>query len=284
MLRAAIGQAAVSVKTVVVTVVSFVALLFVLRVLSMVWAFVRLHGFVLRRRGDDLRVDYGLLTRVSGTIPLQRVQTLTVSESPLHRVFGRVSVHVETAGGNGSEEQPTRREPIAPLFRRADVDTLIAALVPSVSIHEVQWQAPHPRAVRRARIRTGTLAAVAALFATSVLRWWSIGAVVALALWAWIYGRKYVAHLGWAFVDDALVFRSGWLWRRMTMARFAKIQVVTRRESPFDRRTGMARVTVDTAGATSSEHAIDIPFLRAETATSLAATLAARAAATAFKW
>jgi uncharacterized membrane protein YdbT with pleckstrin-like domain len=118
----------------------------------------------------------------------------------------------------------------------------------------------------------------------ALLRWWSIGAVITLAVWAWVHGRKYVAHLGWAFVNDTIVFRSGWLWRHLTIARFAKIQVVTRRESPFDRRTGMARVTVDTAGAASSEHTIDIPFLPADTATSLAATLSAHAAATAFKW
>jgi putative membrane protein len=284
MLRAAAGQAAISVKTLAVTVVLFVGLLFLLRVLSMVWAFVRLQGFVLGRRGEDLRVDYGLLTRVSGTIPLQRIQTLTISESPLHRAFSRVSVHVDTAGGNGTEEQPTRREPIAPLFRRADLDSLVGALVPSVSLQHVDWQAPHPGAVRRARFRTGLLAGVAALFAMAILRWWSIGPIVVLALWAWIYARQYVAHLGWAFVNDAIVFRTGWLWRRLTVARFAKIQVVTRRESPFDRRTGMARVTVDTAGTTSSEHRIDIPFLPAETAASLSAILSDRAGATAFKW
>ncbi len=250
----------------------------------MVWAYVRLHGFVLRRRGDDLRVDYGLLTRVSGTIPLQRIQTLTISEGPLHRLFDRVSVHVDTAGGNGTEEQPRHREPIAPVFRRQDLESLIAALVPSVSLNQVDWQPAHPRAVLRARFRTGVLATVAAVFAVAVFRWWSVALVIALASWAWIYGRQYVAHLGWAFVGDAIVFRSGWLWRHVTVARFSKIQVITRAEYPFDRRTGMARVRVDTAGATSSEHTIDIPFLRAETATTLAATLSGRAAATAFKW
>jgi putative membrane protein len=284
MLRAGVGQAAVSVTAVVVTVLLFVALLLVLRVLSMVWAYVRLHGFVLRRRGDDLRVDYGLLTRVSGTIPLQRVQTLTISEGPLHRLFDRVSVHVDTAGGNGTEEQPRHREPIAPVFRRQDLESLIAALVPSVSLNQVDWQPAHPRAVLRARFRTGVLATIAAVFAVGIFRWWSVGLVIALASWAWIYGRQYVAHLGWAFVGDAIVFRSGWLWRHVTVARFSKLQVITRAESPFDRRTGMARVRVDTAGATSSEHTIDIPFLPAETATTLAATLSGRAAATAFKW
>ncbi|MGB2716359.1 MAG: PH domain-containing protein [Vicinamibacterales bacterium] len=284
LLRAAIGQAAISMQAVMVTLLLFITLLLVLRMLSMAWAYVRLHGFVLRRRGDDLRVDYGLLTRVSGTIPLQRIQTLTVTESPLHRLFDRVSVHVDTAGGHGTEEQPRRREPIAPVFRRADLESLIAALVPSVALAAVEWRPAHPNAVRRARFRTGALATVVAGLAISVLKWWSVGVVVALAVWAWVYARKYVAHLGWALLGDAIVFRSGWLWRHLTAARFSKIQVVTRVESPFDRRTGMARVKVDTAGAATSEHRIDVPFLPAETATALATTLSARAAETAFRW
>jgi putative membrane protein len=283
-LRAAVGQAAVSMRAVVVTVLLFIALLLALRILSMAWAYLRLHGFVLSRRGDDLRVDYGLLTRVSGTIPLQRIQTLTIAESPLHRLFGRVSVHVDTAGGNGTEEQPTRREPIAPLFRRADLESLISALLPSVSLAQVEWQRPHPHAVRRARVRTGVVAAIASGLAFAVLKWSSISVVLALAVWAWVYGRQYVAHLGWACVGDAIVFRSGWLWRHLTVARFSKLQVITRVESPFDRRTGMARVRVDTAGAARSEHSIDIPFLPAETASELAATLSTRAAETAFRW
>ena len=282
--RAMLGRAVISIEAVLAAVVLFVALLLVLRVLSMAWACLRLYGFVLRRRGDDLRVDYGLLTRVSGTIPLQRIQTLTVTEAPLHRLFDRVSVHIDTAGGTGTEQQAKRREPVAPVIRRENLETLISALVPSVSLTDVEWQPAHPNAVRRARIRTGIAAAIASAFAISILRSWSAIAVIPLAVWAWVYGRKFVTHLGWSFVGDAVVFRTGWLWRRLTLARFSKVQVVTRVESPFDRRTGMARVKVDTAGAATNEHTIDIPFLASDTATSLAATLAARAAETAFRW
>ena len=284
--RAMMGRAVISIETVLVALVLLGALLLVLRLSSMVWACVRLYGFVLRRRGEDLRVDYGMLTRVSGTIPLQRIQTLTVTEAPLHRLFDRVSVHIDTAGGTGTEAQPTRREPVAPVIRRENLESLISALVPSVSLTNVEWQPAHPNAVRRARIRTGIAAAIAAGFAISILKSWSAGTVIVagLVVWAWIYGRKFVAHLGWSFAGDAIVFRVGWLWRRFTVARFSKVQVVTRVESPFDRRTGMARVKVDTAGAANNEHAIDIPFLPAETATSLAATLSARAAETSFRW
>ena len=95
-------------------------------------------------RRDDLRVDYGLLTKISGTIPLQRIQTLTISESPLHRLFGRVSVHVDTAGGHGGEVQQTRREPIAPLVTRRNLAALIDSLMPAVTLerHRLAARAP----------------------------------------------------------------------------------------------------------------------------------------------
>jgi putative membrane protein len=265
-------------------VAGFIVLLIVLRVLSMAWAFIRLHGFTLRRAADDVRVEYGLLTRVSGTIPLQRIQTLTISDGPLHRLFRRTSLHVDTAGGDGGEAKPTRREPIAPLVRRSDLERLTANLLPTVNLSDVHWQSSHPRAFRRAFVRTALVAAIGQVLLLGLLRWWALAALPCLLAWAWIYAGKYVANLGWALVGDAVVFKSGWLRRRVTVARFSKIQAVSRRESPFDRRAGMATVKVDTAGAGDAEHAVEIPFLAADTATSLARTLDVQAARTAFRW
>jgi putative membrane protein len=54
------------------------AFLLVSRVFSIAWALVRLHGFTVTEYGPDLRVEYGLLTRVTATIPRRRVQTVTV--------------------------------------------------------------------------------------------------------------------------------------------------------------------------------------------------------------
>jgi putative membrane protein len=271
LVRAAIGQDAVSVPQIAVTLGAFVALLLVLRLVSMVWAY-------------DLRVDYGLLTRISATIPLRRIQTLTVTESPLHRWFGRVSVHVDTAGGDGGKEQPTRREPIGPIVGRDQLAALTAALLPSVSLADVNWQPPHRRAFRRALVRVSLVVALGLALMIVLLRWWTLAAAVALFAWAWIEARQYVSHLGWALAGDAVVFRSGWLWRHTTVARFSKIQVVTRLESPFDRRTGMATVKVDTAGARKAEHTIEVPFMPAEAAAALTSTLSAHAAQTAFRW
>jgi putative membrane protein len=56
-----------------------VFLLFI-RLLSTVWAVVRLYGFRLERTGDEVRTEYGLFTRMSATIPLRRIQTTSVAQ------------------------------------------------------------------------------------------------------------------------------------------------------------------------------------------------------------
>jgi putative membrane protein len=282
--RSAIGDGGPSLALVARAVVAFAALLLVLRVLSMVWAFVRLHGFTVRRAGEDLRIDYGLLTRIIGTVPLQRIQTLSISDSPLHRLFRRVSVHVDTAGGTGSSAQPTRREPVAPLIPAGHIDTLLEKLLPTVTLKEVAWLPPHPHAFRRVVFRGCVVTVVTCLLLGFLLRWWTFAAAAVLVGWTWFYAGRYISHLGWALVGDAIVFKTGWLWRRVTIARFSKIQVVTRLESPFDRRLGMATVQVDTAGTADAAHSVAIPFLPASTATGLASTLHAQAAQTAFRW
>ena len=93
-----------------------------------------------------------------------------------------------------------------------------------------------------------------------------------------------MAHLGWAESAEVVLMRSGWLWRRITIARVNKIQAVALRESPFDRRAAMARVRVDTAGAGEASHRVDIPYLDRDVGGRLADRLATQAANTAFRW
>ena len=81
-----------------------------------------------------------------------------------------------------------------------------------------------------------------------------------------------------------MFFRSGWLWRELTVARFNKMQAVSLGESPFDRRARMASIRVDTAGAGNTSHRVNIPYLARRTADALYHQLCGEAARTAFRW
>jgi putative membrane protein len=282
--RAIFGQGIPPLDKILLTVVAFAGLLVVTRLFSVGWALVRLHGFRLRRIGDDLRVDFGLFTRVAATIPGRRVQSVTVHEGPLHRLFRRVSVHVDTAGGESHESVQLQRQWLAPVVRSDDVVRLLREILPTAAPGTIDWQPVDPRGVRRARIGWIVVATALSLFLVFLLRWWTPVVFVFLLIVGEVESRKSIRALGWSVTDSGVLFRSGWWWRRQTAAPFSKIQVVSLRESPFDRRLGMASVNVDTAGTSGSDHRIDVPYLSRPTADRLAAELEERVGQTQFRW
>jgi membrane protein YdbS with pleckstrin-like domain len=117
-----------------------------------------------------------------------------------------------------------------------------------------------------------------------LLRWWSLAWLALMVVWAFVHARLDVAALGWTTGEQAVFFRSGYVTREMTIARFNKMQVVALHESPFDRRARMAGVRVDTAGAADASHRVHIPYLTRSVADGLYRKLSADAARTAFRW
>jgi putative membrane protein len=269
--------------------VSFAGILLLIRLLSMVWALLRLHGFRILRAGEDLRTEYGLLTRVTATIPLRRIQTLTIHQGPLHQLFRRAAVRVETAGSGGGgdgegESEAKQREWLAPIIHRDALPGFLREVLPELDLAALAWQPVDPRAFRRELKQSIVVSVLISLPFVLMLKFWTLALLAVLVVWSVVAARLYVAHLGWAVVDGAVVFRSGWLAKRVNVARFAKIQAVTIHESPWDRRAAMARVRVDTAGAGNDSQRVDIPYLARDTARALYDLLSARAAQTAFRW
>jgi putative membrane protein len=286
-LRSVFGQVGFPLGRIGFTLAALAGLLLVIRLISMVLALVRLYGFRLTRDGEDLRTEYGLFTRVVTSIPLRRIQTLTILEGPLHQLFRRVSVRAETAGGGGGEESEgskTQREWLAPILRREALPGFVQELLPELDLAAVAWNPAHPRAFRRAFKKSIIVAVLVSLPFVLLLKWWDFALLAVLLAWGLVATRIYLEHLGWAVTDSAVLFRTGWIWRTVTVVRFTKIQAVAIHESPFDRRAAMARVRVDTAGAGERSHRVDIPYLARESARNLCDLLAAQAARTAFRW
>lgn len=283
-IRALLGGSVPSLGRIAVLVLAFAAFVFVIRLLSMCWSLIRLWGFRLHRAGDDLGTEFGLFTRVMATIPLRRIQTVTVRESPLHRVFKTASIRVDSAGGDGGTGSATRRESLAPIIRRADLPRVLAEVLPDVDVAGATWRPVDPRGFWRALKGSLVLVVCLTLPFILLLRWWTFAWAAVLVAWAVVHARLYVKHLGWGVGDQAVLFRSGWLWRELSVARFNKIQAVTLRESPFDRRARMASVAVDTAGAADASHRVAIPYLARSTADELHHRLSDEAARTAFRW
>jgi putative membrane protein len=240
------------------------------RVLSIILAFTILYDFRLTRAADDLHTRYGLLTRVSRTLRQPRIQAVHQTATLLHRLFQRVSLRVDLAGaasaiaeGHPQAGQSPRRDLwLAPLCPRDAAEGLMQVALPQLHLAGLQWQTLAAGAPGRIFRLLSISWLVAATFpAVWFSGWWAAAILLGPLPLFWLHAAMYVKHTGWALHEDFFVLKRGWLSRKLAVARRDRIQSVQLRESPFDRRYRMTRLSVDNAGATAASHRFAIAYL-----------------------
>jgi putative membrane protein len=208
----------------------------------------RYYGFTLRRQGGELRYARGLLQRYTGTIPLGKVQAVTLRENVLARAAGYGSLVIQTAGSAGGDGETVQSA--VPIGERDRVLALAREIEP---FGELSLQRPP----KRARTRYAVRYALAVLALTAVFR--GLQAVTDMvAPWylplAGLLVVPVAAHLAWAHrgyhVDDDYVVTRNGFWRRQVVVVPAdRVQTVFSSQTVFQRRRRLGSVTVDTAGA-----------------------------------
>lgn len=281
--RSIFGGGPMPMEQLMISAVGIVLLLGAFRFLSALWMAIKYYDFRLTRAREDLRCEYGFFTRFVTTIPIRRIQRITVRESPWHRLAGRQSLHALTAGGTAMQANESTTTWLAPLIAGSDLQVLLAAILPDLAT-DADWQPVHPRAVRREFVGTFAVLILPWGLLAWTAGWWAFGLLPFLAGWALFHARRSIAATRWAISDATVHFKRGWLWRSEVTAPLSKVQAVSRHESPIDRRHGMASVFADTAGHELTGHSIHIPYLPAAVAGALARRLSEAAARTTFRW
>jgi putative membrane protein len=272
-------------RATVLAVLAVLAVVLFLKLLSLAWVAIKFYGFTLTAREENLRAEYGLLTKISASIPLNRIQLLSVKRTPLQRLLGRAAIQVETAGGRAEDEgSSVDRLWIAPLIREELVAGLLERIQPEIKLESLEWLPLAPRAPRRLLRKMLFLVALGTIGLAFPMRLWVLLPLVPAVALAFIHSRMYVKHTRYAAIEGAVFYRSGWWVRRLSVVRCNKIQALSLEESPFDRRNGMASLSVDTAGAGKTGHRIDIGYLLADAAAEMRDWLFRQTSLTAFRW
>ena len=261
-----------------------IVLLLLLQAITIAWAFLTLHDFQIVRQDDDLSTTCGLWTHQSATLPRHRIQFVSVRESLLQRLAGRMQLRVLTAGGaQAGEKSQISRRFLVPLVEPERLESILDEVQPAVSFAGLAWSPVHPKARRRLFFRWSILFAIPIAYVGFRLPW--LGAALALPALglAALLARSRARRLAIAVTDQAVYLRDGVLTHVRSAVRFGKIQSVSLRQTPFDRRHRMATLRVDTAG-TSDDLAFSVPYLPLRTARRLMRRLRREAASVAFRW
>jgi len=212
--------------------------------LSIAGAVLTWSNFELRRDGDRLLIAHGLLDRRRRSVPLARLQAVSIQETPLRRLFGLAEVRFESAGFAGGAGEAGVLVPLLPL---AEAPAFVAAAAPDFAPPGTPALAgPPPRALGRylgdaVRPMLGLLAAalVVAALLPAVRWWWGAAVLVLVPLAVWD-GLLAYREAGWAIDGGRFVLRAGGLSRRTTVAPIRRLQWRAAVQTPFARRARLA--------------------------------------------
>jgi putative membrane protein len=233
-------------------------------------AIVEYYDFRLVRSGEELQYERGLLQRYDGSIPFDKIQTLTIADNPLKRRFGYATLYIETAGyAPGSSGGSRGSEAAVPIAEREHVLELVETLEP---VGDVDLERPPKRARERYLVRyllvvgalLAALVAARSLLSLSV-PWWPPLLLVPVAI---AYAHAAWLNRGHWLGDHHVVTRNGVLRRETKIVPYYRIQTIIDSRTVFQRRRDLATVTIDTAGSLSlggqDAAAVDVAGARAD--------------------
>ena len=228
---------------------------------AIVVALVRDGNFRIERVGDDLHVTRGIGATKESVLPLRRVQLVEIQRNWVRRPLRIATVRIRSAGGStGGEGRLT-----VPLIHDRDLDGLLAELLPGVA--GVPPLTGHPAtARRRALVRwvSPWLIFVTVVWAASVLlpidlplldtARWAVLVFVPLSAALALIEYRQLAH---ALTPAVVVSRHGALSVTTTLAPVVKVQAVTSRRNPFQRRLGLTTLKAHVAGPGAQLEVLD---------------------------
>lgn len=260
----------------------FVAGVFILLAISVAIAFLQFHEFTLHKKGQRLHIKTGLLTNRQATVPIKRIQLIRIIQSPLHKLFGQVSIKMETAGGV-SEDNAMSMHWLAPLIARNQVDDFLNKIQPQMNWPDIKWQAIEPIARRRVFKKLLLLVLVLMVPLAYFYGWWSFGLLVLLP-YCWWYSGRYVAKAAFIHNDCLVGSRAGVFFHQLQFVDINKIQNIKWHQSPFDRRYAMSRITVDTAGSSVMAQPVSLFYVYDERIQPVYQNLTQQVAKSRFVW
>jgi putative membrane protein len=242
--------------------------------LSIALTVVGYFGFRLTREPDGrLRRRYGLLSRFETVVAPARIQLLRVEAPWLRRQLGFWEVAAHTAG-SAVEGQGAGTALLCPLLRRTELAAFCVRLMPGLDLAAVTWQPVSQATLRRGFVRYLALGTALLGGVSVAVGAWAWLGVPVVALAAWGGARRRYRVLGYALDAGYLLARTGLLRRRVTIIPEGKVQWVGVRQSPPQRRYGIANLTVGTAAGVAR-----IVDLELATALALQSELASAASA-----
>ncbi|MGI8405631.1 MAG: PH domain-containing protein [Thermomicrobiales bacterium] len=220
-------------------------------------------GFELRRMGNQLIIQHGLLDRKRRTIPVRRIQAILMVEGLIRQPFDYGELKFESAGQAGGGREQGESGVLFPFLAMREMPDLIATACPEFAL-PIRQDALHHlprRALRRYLVPDLAWALVVAGTVNLIFwRWFDeptgspLVAFILIPIFA-VLGWSEFRTAGWQVTPVHLLMR----WRTVT----GRSTMITRRQrlqhrslsaNPFQRRASLVTFHASVASGSAGGH------------------------------
>ncbi|MCS5718083.1 PH domain-containing protein [Herbiconiux sp. CPCC 205763] len=177
--------------------------------------------FSIAGTADGVRIGFGLLSTSNDTLPPGRIHAIEVSQPLLWRPVKWWMIRINRAGAAGQSSSQTSTL-MLPVGTVDDVSKVLGLLLPGLAGEQT-----------RQLVLAGLLAKSGAGFTDAPRRAWP------LRPFSW-------KRTGYAETDDAILLRSGFVWRHLTVVPLARVQSLRISQGPVQRVLDLVELTVHT--------------------------------------
>ena len=200
--------------------------------------FIQYYNFRVRRLEDRLYIQYGLLRKVSYTVPVDKIQALKINQTLSARIGGRYMAEIINIGMG---DEGNDRNSFLVLYCRKDtllkrLSSLLPEFADSLEL-DVQRQ---PARVWAVWLIPFGIAGLLLGFLSWSLYWfqiltafWCIAAPLLMAGGCLLLMILRYLTCGCALKEDYVLAVNGYLGRRVTMAAYHQIQYVELKQNPL---------------------------------------------------
>lgn len=206
---------------------------------STLYFIIQYYDFTVMRQGDDIHLSWGIIDQKKVTVKVERVQALTVKETPLRQLFGRCSLNVEMAGGASKDQEQLKM--LCPILAFKNVDAFLLKILPEYSIPQSTCPLP-TRSLRRYVVRT-TLPSLVIILPLHYLQLPYFYLAYLLLIPALVLALLRYREGATAIMGNHLFMRFRFFSRVSVMVKKNHLQSLTLSSNPFQRLSALNNIS-----------------------------------------
>jgi len=249
-------------------IIAVFAWLILVAVFALIKGVVKYWDFQIERIGNELFLQYGLMSKVNYSIPVDKIQALVLKQGLLARMCKQYAVEVVNVGMNDDKQEANAF--LLPYCSRAKMEQHIGELLPEFASYlelnpQKQPQSVWSLWIVRMLICIGINAVICGLMVAFASEWvWlavaiSVGILVLMFLLQLLqYGTE-----GTCFGEQVLLSVTGIFSRKHCYMKYEKIQHVALKQNPVSKKYKIQRGTVSLL-ASMTNRVQEIPYFEEE--------------------